>query len=191
MNDEDDLLLLNDTGEGSSPTLLPPISFSDPFPMSTPQQQQPLNLPPQQQQPSNLAPPSSMCWCFDLRSYQPYFNVNTSTIKTRLISSTLLHKLSSTRSPSYFLTDIIKDQPDAYGPFWITMTLVFVVGVSSNINKWIYSSEEDFESDIDSLLNAMWIIYSFRCVLRIRLQFPTGYTQRKRREIERRRERKR
>lgn len=71
------------------------------------------------------------------------------------------------------------------------MTLVFVVGVSSNINKWIYSSEEDFESDIDSLLNAMWIIYSFRCVLRIRLQFPTGYTQRKRREIERRRERKR
>ncbi|GMH49652.1 hypothetical protein TrVE_jg5209 [Triparma verrucosa] len=153
MDDEDDLLLLNDTGENSS-SLPPPVSFSEPSPMSTPAAA-PLNN-------GLKAPPASLCWCFDLRSYQPYFDINTSDIKHRVLSSLHVWKRSATtQDVDYFLSDVLGDNPDAYGPFWITMTLVFVVSVTSNINQWVHSTEDDFESDIDSLLNAMWIIYTF------------------------------
>ena len=65
--------------------------------------------------------------------------------------------------------------PDLYGPIWITMTLVFFVAVTSNISIYVHHSfksknhleeggvaaEQEWDYDINQLLHATWILYSF------------------------------
>ncbi len=36
---------------------------------------------------------------------------------------------------SFFET--VGDNPDLYGPLWINATLVFVIGVASNLSSWV------------------------------------------------------
>jgi len=69
-----------------------------------------------------------------------------------------------------------KEGPDLYGPIWLTMTLVFFVAVTSNISLYIHhtkknksivideggvAAEEEWDYDINQLLHATWILYSF------------------------------
>jgi len=63
--------------------------------------------------------------------------------------------------------------PDLYGPIWITLTLVFFVAVTSNMSLYIHhhkknvvdeggiAAEEEWDYDINQLLHATWILYSF------------------------------
>jgi hypothetical protein len=65
--------------------------------------------------------------------------------------------------------------PDLYGPIWITMTLVFFVAVTSNMSIYVHHSfksvnkleeggvaaEKEWDYDINQLLHATWILYSF------------------------------
>eukprot|EP00585_Thalassiosira_rotula_P005921 CAMPEP_0196133614 /NCGR_PEP_ID=MMETSP0910-20130528/2766_1 /TAXON_ID=49265 /ORGANISM="Thalassiosira rotula, Strain GSO102" /LENGTH=401 /DNA_ID=CAMNT_0041393357 /DNA_START=59 /DNA_END=1261 /DNA_ORIENTATION=+ len=66
--------------------------------------------------------------------------------------------------------------PDLYGPIWITLTLVFFVAVTSNMSLYIHhhrktkksivdeggtAAEEQWDYDINQLLHATWILYSF------------------------------
>jgi hypothetical protein len=53
------------------------------------------------------------CGCLSVRYYQPYFDVDTVDVTTR-ISSALLY----CRSEQNFLSSI-REKPDAYGPFWV------------------------------------------------------------------------
>ncbi|KAL7476710.1 hypothetical protein ACHAW6_002552 [Cyclotella cf. meneghiniana] len=69
--------------------------------------------------------------------------------------------------------------PDLYGPVWITMTLVFFVAVTSNISIYVHHSfksaskleeggvaaEKEWDYDINQLLRATWILYSFSFLL--------------------------
>eukprot|EP00573_Skeletonema_grethae_P003039 CAMPEP_0201689388 /NCGR_PEP_ID=MMETSP0578-20130828/2996_1 /ASSEMBLY_ACC=CAM_ASM_000663 /TAXON_ID=267565 /ORGANISM="Skeletonema grethea, Strain CCMP 1804" /LENGTH=389 /DNA_ID=CAMNT_0048174017 /DNA_START=41 /DNA_END=1210 /DNA_ORIENTATION=- len=62
--------------------------------------------------------------------------------------------------------------PDLYGPTWITMTLVFLLAVTSNMSLYFHhtgsvvdeggiAAEEEWDYDINQLLHATWILYSF------------------------------
>jgi hypothetical protein len=98
------------------------------------------------------------CGCLSVRYYQPYFDVDTVDVTTR-ISSALLY----CRSEQNFLSSI-REKPDAYGPFWvrgwlsefftailvelcqrttfplqISTTLVFMLAVASHLNGWLSS----------------------------------------------------
>jgi hypothetical protein len=73
--------------------------------------------------------------------------------------------------------------PDLYGPTWITMTLVFFLAVTSNISLYFHhtnknkksimdevdeggiAAEEEWDYDINQLLHATWILYSFSFIL--------------------------
>lgn len=79
--------------------------------------------------------------------------------------------------------------PDLYGPIWITMTLVFFLAVTSNMSLYFHHSmsgrasassksvvdeggiaaEEEWDYDINQLLHATWILYSFSFILPIGL----------------------
>ena len=74
--------------------------------------------------------------------------------------------------------------PDLYGPIWITLTLVFFVAVTSNISLYIHhhhttsivdeggmAAEKEWDYDINQLLHAMWILYSFSLGLPTLLYF--------------------
>lgn len=62
-------------------------------------------------------PDIPFCGCLSVRYYQPYFDVDTEDVTTRLKSSVLY-----CRSENNFLSTI-NDRPDAYGPFWVRYAL--------------------------------------------------------------------
>lgn len=75
--------------------------------------------------------------------------------------------------------------PDLYGPIWITLTLVFFVAVTSNMSLYLHhhktkqsivdeggiAAEEEWDYDINQLLHATWILYSFSTGLPALLYF--------------------
>ena len=107
-------------------------------PLPPPQQQQytqppPVSLNPNQQQ--HQQQPTSwwgnMLLCLNLDTYKQYFNIDADDIVAR-IRGVFLHFYK----PEYFRNNVLGTQnmsdlkgPDLYGPFWITMTLIFLIGV--------------------------------------------------------------
>ena len=78
-------------------------------------------------------PEIPMCGCLSVQFYRPYFDVDTADIITRVG-----HAMFYCRREENFLNHL-KDKPDAYGPVWISTTLVFTVAVTSHINSWLLS----------------------------------------------------
>ncbi|GKY98601.1 hypothetical protein MPSEU_000816800 [Mayamaea pseudoterrestris] len=118
--------------------------------------------------------------CFRLDGYRPYFNLDTVHVYARIKAA-----LTQFHLPDHFRTvvvgtgpsgqnaqDVDSDSkgPDLYGPLWITLTLVFVVAMTSNYvaarrSHHSSSSMTDataaFEYDIVHLLRATSIITTF------------------------------
>lgn len=67
------------------------------------------------------------CGCLSVRYYQPYFDVDTDDITTRLKSS-----IFYCRAEQNFLATI-NDRPDAYGPFWVSE-----ITLPSRLTIWGY-----------------------------------------------------
>jgi hypothetical protein len=95
--------------------------------------------PQQQQQQSQMQPGVSPtgCWgtfmmLLDLNTYKRYFDVDADDIVTRVKAVCL-----DFYKPEHFRNNVLGSQqnglkgPDLYGPYWVTMTLIFLVGVSS------------------------------------------------------------
>lgn len=78
-------------------------------------------------------PEIPLCGCLSVRFYQPYFDIDTADVVSRIMNALFYCKREEN-----FLSRM-KDKPDAYGPFWIATTLIFTVAVTSHINSWLSS----------------------------------------------------
>jgi protein YIPF1/2 len=58
-------------------------------------------------------PDIPFCGCLSVRYYQPFFDVDTTDITSRLLSALFYCK----REQNFL--EQITDRPDAYGPFWV------------------------------------------------------------------------
>lgn len=65
-----------------------------------------------------------------LEYYQRFFDVNTKDVTDRILSSMIPRGDNS-------LKNDIKLRPDLYGPFWISVTLVFTIAISGNIANYL------------------------------------------------------
>lgn len=102
---------------------------------------------PREQQSSMQAPPPRSWWqsckaCCNMNTYAQYFDIDTIDIKTRILGS-----ITHFYQPDYFRTNVVGSErtdslkgPDLYGPFWVTMTLVFLVAVRNENVLLLYSS---------------------------------------------------
>lgn len=81
----------------------------------------------------NNLPEIPLCGCLSVRFYQPYFDIDTADVISRISNATFFCKREDN-----FLSRV-KDKPDAYGPFWIATTLIFTLAVTSHINSWLSS----------------------------------------------------
>mmetsp|Transcript_42968 Transcript_42968/g.103877 ORF Transcript_42968/g.103877 Transcript_42968/m.103877 type:complete len:348 (-) Transcript_42968:2470-3513(-) len=121
----------------------------------------------QQQQPTSMW--GNLLLCLNLDSYKQYFNIDADDIVSRF-RGVFLHFYK----PEYFRNNVLGTQsmsdlkgPDLYGPFWITMTLIFLIGVTANMHHFLshttMGAEEEFDYDINHLLHAATICigYSF------------------------------
>ncbi|GMH37038.1 hypothetical protein BSKO_04911 [Bryopsis sp. KO-2023] len=87
-----------------------------------------------------------------LKRFQKYFDVDTKDVLWRMGNSSL-----GPFKGNFF--DNVKDNPDLYGPFWITTTLVFLTAVSSNIVSWYNHHEKehkDAKDDKDDKDHKIW-----------------------------------
>ena len=98
-------------------------------------QQQPSAQQQQQQLPARQGPISwwgNCMSCMNIESYKAYFDIDADDIVTRVRSAFLYFHM-----PEHFRNNVVGPMkmeglkgPDLYGPFWITMTLIFFIGVS-------------------------------------------------------------
>jgi len=160
------------------------------FSIAPQQQQQFAAIPSQQQQnqvlgssaPSMAIPLSKKSWwetcvgCFNMQTYQAYFDIDTIDVQNRIISSCLTFHLQD-----HFRSSVVGIErtgamkgPDLYGPLWITMTLVFLTAVTSNFaayvrfntrTKELEDNEELFEYDLQHLIRASTILFTFVFVI--------------------------
>jgi hypothetical protein len=112
-----------------------PITMT-PSPMTSMNNNTPLQGSMQAGNTMQAPPPPRSRWqacmaCCTMQTYQQYFDIDTLDIATRIKGS-----VTTFYRPDYFRTSILGSQrsdelkgPDLYGPFWIIMTLVFLLGV--------------------------------------------------------------
>lgn len=75
------------------------------------------------------------CGCLTVKYYQPFFDVDTKDIVSRIGSAVFYCRASSGEN----FMSLTAEKPDAYGPFWIATSLVFTIAVTSHISRWVSS----------------------------------------------------
>jgi hypothetical protein len=101
---------------------------------------------------------SRLCGWFSVEYYQPYFDVSSATVLDRIKHALMPHKSDLFASTS-------ESPPDLWGAVWISLTLIFLIGATSNLNAFLAhsSSKEPWERDfrILSFASTMVFIYTF------------------------------
>ena len=80
---------------------------------------------------------------WQIEYYQQFFNVSTNDVITRCVSSAV------PTFNSNFLRDKIRPNPDLYGPFWISITLIFTISITGNIANFLQSFGNDYNWQTD------------------------------------------
>ncbi|KAI1720279.1 yip1 domain-containing protein [Ditylenchus destructor] len=89
--------------------------------------------------------------------YQRYFDVDTSQVQTRILNSMF------PRRNSNFITDYIQPSPDLYGPFWISITLIFSIAICGNFGHYIQNSglSKGYDSDFGLVTGSTTLVTSY------------------------------
>jgi len=91
-------------------------------------------------------------WSLDY--YSQYFDVDTTQVLQRCFRSLY---------PVGLFEDVLNDNPDLYGPFWVTTTVIFTTFVSSSLAASIvaYMSNTPYVYKFATLSFAVFILYSY------------------------------
>lgn len=107
-----------------------------------------------------------LCACLSVEYYQPYFDVDTDEVLNRI-----KYALMFCGEGSPFL-DVVREKPDAYGPWWISTTLVFLISVTSHL-KTLMDSTAKYDFTVVSL--AAMTIYSYLGVTALAMWLALNY----------------
>lgn len=112
------------------------------------------------QQPVPANAPGGMCACLSVAYYQPYFNVSTDNILERTKLSFFYYKPENRN----FLA-VSQNNPDIYGPFWLSTTLIFAIAASSNFASWMSflktTAHPYWTYDFNLVVSATSLVYGF------------------------------
>ncbi|KAI9493648.1 hypothetical protein BDB00DRAFT_763199 [Zychaea mexicana] len=107
----------------------------------------------QQQQPTRSSGTGKPVWSLDY--YSQFFDVDTSQVLERC--------LKTVYPVGDFANDTLNNQPDLYGPFWISTTVVFALFVCSSLAGSLaaYIANVPHESDFRLLSYAVGVVYTY------------------------------
>ncbi len=105
-----------------------------------------------------------------LRYYQPLFDVDTVQVLMRIKGSMLPR-------PRGFFFDLISQNPDLWGPFWISTTLIFAVAITGNLASYYayHGPAGKWSYNFNHLTLAGSVVYSYVTVLPILLWLLLRY----------------
>ena len=105
--------------------------------------------------------PSSKSQYFDflLSYHQQYFDVSTTEIGKRLITSLIPFNRR--------FYDTFHEHPDLYGPYWIYTTLIVILAVSGNFNRFLNMGADEFTYDFNFVPVAATVVSHYSDSLQI------------------------
>lgn len=106
---------------------------------------------------------SSKVGLFQIEFYQQFFNIDTPDVVERIVSSVV-----PKRAPSSYLKTHLVVNPDLYGPFWVTVTLIFTIGISGNLARFFqhdHSSDFRYHYNFHMIASASTAIILYVCVV--------------------------
>lgn len=77
-----------------------------------------------------------------LEYYQKYFDVDTKDVAERILASVTPRWDNS-------LKHHLRTKPDLYGPFWISITLIFTIAISGNVTNYLQHASEKYHWKYD------------------------------------------
>lgn len=88
--------------------------------------------------------------------YRPYFDVDTVDVGNRILRSLV---------PTKKFFEVTGDNPDLYGPFWITTTLLFALAIASNfsnyITYWMAGRENEWGYSFNRVVVGAAVLYTY------------------------------
>lgn len=102
-------------------------------------------------------------WSFEY--YQQFFDVDTSQVGRRLLGS-FVPKFGNT-----YLDTHIRPSPDLYGPFWVCVTLVFTIVISSDLSAYFHN----YGTGTGHSTNFTWINFAAVAVFGYALLVPAVF----------------
>ncbi|DBA02959.1 TPA: hypothetical protein N0F65_005986 [Lagenidium giganteum] len=101
--------------------------------------------------------PGGLCSCLTLAYYKPYFDVDTEDVQQRIVRALLPFK----KEPTF--SELVIAAPDAYGPFWLSSTLVFCLASCSNAASYLdfVGDSNEWKYDFSRLASAYTLVLAF------------------------------
>ncbi|VDM52375.1 unnamed protein product [Angiostrongylus costaricensis] len=93
---------------------------------------------------------------FSIGFYQQFFDVETDQVLRRVLNSAV-------PTNSNFILDFVHPMPDFWGPFWISVTLVFSIGIFGNIAQYIENDGKpgEYGSDFRLVTSSASLIFVY------------------------------
>jgi hypothetical protein len=93
---------------------------------------------------------------FSVERYQKYFNVSTGDVLSRVFWGAVPR-----RKP---INEVIKKNPDLYGPFWVCMTLVVLLSVALHVGKAL-GKDDHWNLDFGSITIMLSVVYVYAWII--------------------------
>lgn len=122
--------------------------------------------------------PSGWFRAFSVAAYKPYFDVDTSDVLERIKESLFPWKGS--------FTEMINDNPDLYGPFWICTTLIFIAASIGTFVTYVAHKlqSKEWNYDISLVTWSAGLFYGYVTIVPLCLYVvlkyfsaPSGFVQ--------------
>ncbi|KAJ8436825.1 hypothetical protein Cgig2_032053 [Carnegiea gigantea] len=113
--------------------------------------------------------PSSWFKVFSVAAYKPYFDVDTSDVLERIKESLFPWKGS--------FAEMISNNPDLYGPFWICTTLIFIAASMGTIVTYVAHKlkNKEWNYDISLMTWSAGLFYGYVILIPVCLYFILKY----------------
>ncbi|XP_018336182.1 protein YIPF1 [Agrilus planipennis] len=104
-----------------------------------------------------------------LEYYQQFFDIDTDEV---------LHRIFASINPKEPLGLKLETKPDLYGPFWITITLIFTIAVSGNMASYLHKADVNYhwKYDFHLVSYAATAIISYICIVPSAIWFSLKWT---------------
>jgi len=86
---------------------------------------------------------------FQINFYRQFFDIDQDQILTRIINSAYPRKNGN------YIVDFIQPNPDLYGPFWISTTLVFAIAIFGSLANFVKTYGTEYGSS--SITDFRWV----------------------------------
>ncbi|KAL3097366.1 hypothetical protein niasHS_003814 [Heterodera schachtii] len=100
---------------------------------------------------------SSKSHFLSLSFYRRFFDIDEEQVFARLLNSAMPRRTGN------FISDFVQPNPDLWGPFWVSVSLVFSIAIVGNLSRFLHTfgSDELFISDFSFVTGATSLVFGY------------------------------